>query len=87
VAKEVTATEMVRAASEITGFQDPEMDLLLAFWKICSAVAHGDRGYLPIFEQDVTGQIRPNVSSVVVTAPTHWILSGSRGAVTMSLSA
>ena len=78
--KEVTATEMVRWASETTGFKKDEMDLMLMFWKISSAVAHGDRGYLPIFEQEVGTQIRPGVSSVRITAPPNWILSGSRGA-------
>lgn len=83
-AKEVTATEMVRSASETTGFKKDEMDLMLMFWKISSAVAHGD---LPIFEQQVGTQIRPGVSSVRITAPTNWILSGSRGAAVMITAA
>jgi hypothetical protein len=83
VTKEVTATEMVRSASETTGFKDDDMDLMLMFWKVSSAVAHGDRGYLPIFEQEIGAQVRPGVSSVRITAPTNWILSGSRGAVAM----
>ena len=83
VTKEVTATEMVRSASETAGFKDPEMDLILAFWKICSAIAHGDRGYLHLFEHEVVGRLRPGVSSVIVTAPTDWVLSGSRAAVAM----
>ena len=43
VIKEVTATEIVRSASESTGFKSAEMDLVLVFWKLCSAIAHGDR--------------------------------------------
>jgi hypothetical protein len=85
--KEVTATEMMRSASGATGFNTDEMDLMLTFWKISSAVAHGDRGYLPIFDQEVGAQVRPGVSSVRITAPTNWILSGSRGAVAMITAA
>ncbi|HEY2832656.1 MAG TPA: hypothetical protein VGJ14_09540, partial [Sporichthyaceae bacterium] len=75
----MSATEMVRSASETTGLKDDEMDLMLMFWKISSAVAHGDRGHLPIFEQEVGAQVRPGVSAVRITAPTNWILSGSQG--------
>jgi len=83
VAKEVTATEIVRSASESAGFKSAEMDLVLVYWKLCSAIAHGDRGYLHLFEKKVVGRLRPGVLSVVVTAPTNYVLSGSRGAVAM----
>ena len=83
ITDEVTATEIVKSASETTGFKDDEMDLVLVFWKLCSGIAHGDRGYLHLFEQEVVGQIRPGVSSVVITAPTNYVLSGSRGAVAL----
>lgn len=85
--KEVTAAEIVRSASETTGFRNDEMDLMLMFWKISSAVAHGDRGYLPLFEHAVGAQVRPDVSSVRITAPTDWILWGSRGSVAMITAA
>jgi hypothetical protein len=73
----------VKSASETAGFNDGEMDLLLVFWKPCGAITHGDRGLLHLFQQEVVGQVRPRVSSVIVTAPTNYVLSGSRGAVAM----
>src|SRR5204863_238920 len=39
--------------------------------------------HLHCFQQEVVGQLRPGVSSVIITAPTNYVLSGSRGAVAL----
>jgi hypothetical protein len=87
IKKEVTATEIVKSASETVGLTDGKLAMAFLFWKLCSGIAHGDRGLLHLFEIQDIEPIQPGISSVIVTAKTEQVLSGSRGAVAMITTA
>jgi hypothetical protein len=85
--RDLTASIIVKSASDAAGLTDGQLPLAFLFWKMCSAIAHGDRGYVGLFEHERVGPISPGVSSVIVTAKTQQLVSGSRGAVAMITAA
>jgi hypothetical protein len=76
-----TYTEVVKAAGKCIDMEDGEVNLLFVYWKLCSGVAHGDRGVLHLLEHEVLGPVEPGVSQVKLTAPSALLEAGVRAAV------
>ncbi|GLI00682.1 hypothetical protein Pa4123_59580 [Phytohabitans aurantiacus] len=78
-----TATEIVQDAGQIAQLIDGDNNLALMLWRVCSAVAHGDRWVLTAFDIEVIGPSTPGVSDVRITAPTDLLVAGVQVALAM----
>jgi hypothetical protein len=83
VAKKVGYSEITKDAGDFADLREGDRQLAFLFWKMCSAVAHGDRWALAFLDIQKLSDGSEGVSRTRITAPAHIVLSGTRGALAM----
>lgn len=73
----LTITEVLKEAEKVAGLRDDNgQHLAVIFWRICSALAHGDKWVLPLLDLEVMGSFGPGVHNVRVSAPVPLFTAG-----------
>lgn len=79
----LSPSEIMKDAGDYAGLREGDRHLAFLFWKMCSAVAHGDRWALTFLDIEKLSSITKGADHVRVTAPAHTVLSGARAALAM----
>jgi hypothetical protein len=88
VERKPSPTGYVKDAGESVGMlRSDGVNLLYLLWRMCSAIAHGDKWVIQLFPTEVLEEIRPGVYMAQLTAPTSILVSAVQAAITVLLKA
>ncbi|WP_328651323.1 hypothetical protein OG598_24985 [Micromonospora sp. NBC_00330] len=83
VKKKLSTTEILKDAGATAKLVDKEHELAPLFWRLCSAVTHGDSWIISMLDREEHEQLGPNVSMYRITAPTQWVVSGAHASLAL----
>ncbi|WP_157552149.1 hypothetical protein [Micromonospora sp. NRRL B-16802] len=76
--------EYLEEAGRYTGLTDGDNNLVYIYWKLCSAVAHGDTWVLRLFDLEPLGPGALGVTNYRATAPTPMLHMGIGAALQLA---
>jgi hypothetical protein len=76
-------SEIVSDVGVAVDLVDDERNLPLLFWKLCSAISHGDTWVLNTFDLEHLETLEPGVGGYNMTAPVPLLWAGAQATMTM----